>query len=160
MASRNLQLLIVDDNEAWRDLLKALFRERTDIVITEAVSGNDAIEKIKSKDYDLVLLDMRMPTGTEGFDALSEIKRLKPLQVSPHCSTRSLKGPRSICPAAKNFNQLAIVRLGAPRPEVLSVYCFNVPNEFAAAAIIQAIVFGCDSLKHHDRTERRNPVRQ
>ncbi|MCI0488679.1 MAG: response regulator [Blastocatellia bacterium] len=78
MESRNLRLLIVDDNQAWRDLLKALFRGRTDIVITEAVSASDAIEKIKAEDYDLVLLDMRMPTGTEGFDALSEIKRLKP----------------------------------------------------------------------------------
>ncbi len=78
MESRNLRLLIVDDNQAWRDLLKALFRGRTDIVITEAVSASDAIEKIKAEDYDLVLLDMRMPTGTEGFDALSEIKQLKP----------------------------------------------------------------------------------
>ena len=78
MASRTLRLLIVDDLEDWRDLLKAIFERRTDIAITEAVSGEDAVEKIKAEDYDLVLLDVRMPSGTEGLDALAEIKKLKP----------------------------------------------------------------------------------
>jgi DNA-binding NarL/FixJ family response regulator len=76
--SRILRLLIVDDSEGWRVYLKSLFEERTDIVITEAISGGEAVEKMKAEDYDLVLLDMRMPSGTEGFDALSEMKQLKP----------------------------------------------------------------------------------
>ncbi len=78
MESRKLRLLIVDDLETWRKALKTLFSERTDIILTEAISGDDAIEKIKAEDYDLVLLDMRMPSGTEGLDALAEIKKLKP----------------------------------------------------------------------------------
>jgi DNA-binding NarL/FixJ family response regulator len=76
--SRILRLLIVDDSEGWRVYLKSLFEDRTDIVITEAISGGEAVEKMKAEDYDLVLLDMRMPAGTEGIDALSEMKRLKP----------------------------------------------------------------------------------
>jgi len=78
MESRKLRLLIVDDLETWRKALKTLFSERTDIILTEAISGEDAIEKIKAEDHDLVLLDMRMPSGTEGLDALAEIKKLKP----------------------------------------------------------------------------------
>jgi len=78
MVSRTLRLLIVDDDEAWRDVLKLIFKKRTDIEITEAISGDDAVDKVKDNDYDLVLLDMRMPSGTEGFDALSKIKQLKP----------------------------------------------------------------------------------
>jgi len=78
MKSRMLRLLIVDDSEGWRVYLKSLFEDRTDIVITEAASGREAVEKMKAEDYDLVLLDMRLPSGTEGIDALSEMKQLKP----------------------------------------------------------------------------------
>jgi DNA-binding NarL/FixJ family response regulator len=77
MESRILRLLIVDDSEGWRVYLKSLFEDSTDIVITEAASGAGAVEKMKAEDYDLVLLDMRMPAGTEGIDALSEMKQLK-----------------------------------------------------------------------------------
>ena len=78
MSTRILRLLIVDDDAVWRDVLTELFGEREDIVLTEAISGPDAIEKIKAADFDLVLLDMRMPSGTEGLDVLMEIKELKP----------------------------------------------------------------------------------
>jgi DNA-binding NarL/FixJ family response regulator len=78
MRSKVLRLLIVDDDDMWRDVLRLVFDTRPDVLVTEAVSGGDAVDKIKSEDYDLVLLDMRMPTGTEGLDALSQIKRLKP----------------------------------------------------------------------------------
>lgn len=78
MKTRILRLLIVDDDEMWRDVLRLVFETRPDIVFTQANSGGDAVDKIKTRDYDLVLLDMRMPTGTEGLDALSEIKRIKP----------------------------------------------------------------------------------
>ena len=78
MTSRVLRMLIVDDDEAWRYVLNQLFEGRPDIVIAQAISGAAAIEKVRAEDYDLVLLDMRMPSGTEGLDALSEIKRLKP----------------------------------------------------------------------------------
>jgi DNA-binding NarL/FixJ family response regulator len=71
-------LLVVDDLEDWRYALKMLFDKRPDVIVEEAVSGDDAVEKVKAKDYDLVLLDMRMPSETEGLDALSEIKRVKP----------------------------------------------------------------------------------
>jgi len=71
-------MLIVDDDESWRYVLNQLFEGRPDIAITQAVSGAEAIEEVRTEDYDLVLLDMRMPSGTEGLDALSEIKKLKP----------------------------------------------------------------------------------
>jgi len=73
-----LRLLVVDDDEAWRDVLNLLFDGRPDILVAQAVSGTDAIEKVQAGDYDLLLLDMRMPSGTEGLDVLLEIKKLKP----------------------------------------------------------------------------------
>ena len=78
MNSKPLRLLIVDDLEDWRFSVKLQFESREDIVLAEAGSGEAAVEKVRDEDYDLVLLDLKMPSGTEGLDVLSEIKRLKP----------------------------------------------------------------------------------
>jgi DNA-binding NarL/FixJ family response regulator len=77
MEPRKLRLLIVDDLEIWRFALKEMFTNREDVQIVEAGSGEEAVAKVKAEDYDLVLLDMRMPSGIEGLDALVEIKRVK-----------------------------------------------------------------------------------
>ena len=78
MSNRTLQLLIVDDDEDFLGVLQDIFALREDLSITQAVSGLEALEKIKAADFDLVLLDMRLPYGTEGLDVLREIKELKP----------------------------------------------------------------------------------
>lgn len=77
MGARKLRLLIVDDLEMWRFALRDMLADREDIQIAEAGSGEEAVAKVQAEDYDLVLLDMRMPSGTEGLDALVEIKRIK-----------------------------------------------------------------------------------
>jgi len=120
MASRTLRLLIVDDSEEWRDLLKAIFERRTDIAITEAVSGEDAVEKIKAEDYDLVLLDVRMPAGTEGLDALAEIKKLKPqtnvIMISaygdiPKAVEAMTRGALNFVPKEANFKDVITFKI-------------------------------------------------
>jgi DNA-binding NarL/FixJ family response regulator len=78
MRQRKLRLLIVDDLENWRHSLRLQFNERSDIVLSEAASGEEAIKKIAADDYDLVLLDMKMPTDAEGLNALERIRLLKP----------------------------------------------------------------------------------
>lgn len=78
MTSRVMRLLIVDDAAEWRYSLALQFDNRADVVISEAASGEEAVEKIKNEDYDLVLLDMKMPSDTEGLDALKNIKAIKP----------------------------------------------------------------------------------
>jgi len=78
MKTRVLRLLIVDDEPMVRASLTSSLSQRTDIAVTEAASGDEAIEKIKVEDYDLALLDLRLPFATEGLDVLAEIKRIKP----------------------------------------------------------------------------------
>jgi len=73
-----MKLLVIDDNEDWRETIRLLFRDRDDIEITTALSGADALDKIRAQDYDLALMDMRMPSGTEGLDILTQMKQLKP----------------------------------------------------------------------------------
>lgn len=78
MADRKLRLLVVDDQVIYRDIVKQLFEDWPEVAITQAASGEEAVANISAEDFDLVLLDIRMPLNREGLDVLIEIKRLKP----------------------------------------------------------------------------------
>ena len=70
------QILWADDEI---DLLKPhiLFLENKGYQVDTAINGNEAVQKIGQKQYDLVFLDENMPGGS-GLDALSEIKQKLP----------------------------------------------------------------------------------
>jgi len=68
-----LSILIVDDNEANRTVLTAYFR-RTEHAIETSVDGNEALSKIKSGRYDIILMDMQMPV-MDGYTATSFIRK-------------------------------------------------------------------------------------
>ena len=71
------RLLWTDDEI---DLLRPyiLFLEEKGYFVDTANNGHDAIELVKSKSYDLVLLDENMP-GLSGIQVLDEIKKISPL---------------------------------------------------------------------------------
>lgn len=75
----DLRALIVDDEEETRDYT-AVILERIGVPYTIAVSGADAIEKIKAakgngKSYDLCFVDWRMP-GVDGGEVTRRIREL------------------------------------------------------------------------------------
>jgi len=71
------RVLIVDDEEEFVEALSERLALR-DYDVTTSLSGEDAVEKVKGYNYDVVVLDVLMP-GMSGVDALREIKKLKPL---------------------------------------------------------------------------------
>jgi two-component system, NarL family, invasion response regulator UvrY len=71
-------ILIVDDNELFRERLRRFISETSDMVVTdEAGNGNDALEKASKKFFDMVVLDIDMP-GMSGLDVLQELKSKNP----------------------------------------------------------------------------------
>jgi DNA-binding NarL/FixJ family response regulator len=73
-----IRILIADDHVLFREGLKQILSKHSDIVVTDEVgNGKDALDKIWSTDYDVVVLDISMP-GQTGWDILSEAKRQKP----------------------------------------------------------------------------------
>ena len=66
------KILIVDDEKNIRMMLKHCLKERkydTDI----AINGDEALKKIKENNYDLVLLDIKMP-GLSGMEVLKKVR--------------------------------------------------------------------------------------
>ena len=64
-------ILIVDDEPDIREILRYNL-EKEGFSITEAVDGNDALDKL-SKDLDLAILDIMMP-GKDGYEVCRKIR--------------------------------------------------------------------------------------
>ena len=75
----NIRILIVDDEERIRRLLK-MYLERENYLIEEAEDGNEALEKAFANDYDVILLDLMMP-GKDGIEVCRELREKKTTPV-------------------------------------------------------------------------------
>ncbi len=73
-----VRILIADDHEIFRKGVKQLLSEMPDkFIVDEASNGQEVIEKVWKKKYDVVLLDISMP-GKNGIDILKDIKSYNP----------------------------------------------------------------------------------
>ncbi len=70
--------LVVDDEEDFLETLVNRMNKRN-IDTTGAKSGEEALELMKEKLFDVVILDVKMPGGMDGIEALREMKKIQPL---------------------------------------------------------------------------------
>ncbi len=102
------KLLVVDDEQAFLSVMrKRLSRRGIDVSL--ANSGEEAIKEItETRDFDVVILDLRMP-GFDGMQVLKEIKR-----VSPHTQVIVLTAHPSFEAALEATNLDAFAYLVKP----------------------------------------------
>jgi len=86
-----LAVLIVDDHLLVRQgLRQVLSHEFRDIVLSEAGTAQEALARVKSRPWGLVILDVSLPDG-DGFSVLREIRALSPqtavLMLSIHADS-------------------------------------------------------------------------
>lgn len=89
-----IKLLLVDDHTVLRSGLRLLLDSNHDMtVVGEGESGEEAIERVKETNPDIVLLDISMP-GMGGIQALKKIKQIsdaKVLMLTMHADEEYLK---------------------------------------------------------------------
>ena len=75
----NSRILIVDDEELIRDLIKE-YISLENFVADEAVDGIQALQLFKQFNYDLIILDVMMP-GMDGWSLCREIRKTSQVPV-------------------------------------------------------------------------------
>ena len=71
-------ILLVEDHAVVRNGLKQMLIENLDLVVlAEANDAIEAMQQVRKQDWDLVVLDIRLP-GRSGVDVLKQIKSEKP----------------------------------------------------------------------------------
>ena len=72
------RVLVVDDEEDFLETLVKRLNKRN-IETIGVPSGEQALDLMKQKLFDVVILDIKMPGGMDGIEALREMKKTQPL---------------------------------------------------------------------------------
>jgi len=75
------RILVVDDEQDFLEtLVNRLIKRKFDA--SGVSNGWDALHMIKSRPFDVVVLDIKMPGGMDGIQVLQEIKKFNPVWKS------------------------------------------------------------------------------
>jgi DNA-binding NtrC family response regulator len=90
-----MRVFIVDDEDDFRETIVKRLNARK-IQTEGAASGVKALEVLKDKDFDVIVLDVKMP-DMDGIETLRHIKKMKPeievIMLTGHASVEfGLKG--------------------------------------------------------------------
>jgi len=89
------KILIIDDDQDFLDATGEFLR-RADFEVDEALTPESALDKIKASHFDLVVLDVMMPAGFEGFEVAKAIREdlgkrdLPVLMLTSLCETKEI----------------------------------------------------------------------
>ena len=74
-----MRILIVDDEVKIREVVSE-YAKASDYLCDQASNGQEAVEKVRSENYDCVILDIMMP-NLDGYSACRNIKKRKDVPV-------------------------------------------------------------------------------
>ena len=88
-----VKVLLVDDEEGYVHVLANRLRRRN-IDVTKAFSGTEAIQILRSRDFDVVILDLKME-DMDGIEVLKIMKKMVPkievIMLTGHGSEKAAK---------------------------------------------------------------------
>lgn len=89
-------ILLVEDDEDNRDLVELVVtRSQLDVELVTAENGEEAIQCVRKKKPDLILMDMQMPV-MDGYTAVPIIKGNPELSTIPIIAFTALARPEDI----------------------------------------------------------------
>ncbi len=71
------RVLVVDDDEAVRALVRRLLRQHLDLEVVESATAEEALARLEVDTFDLVVTDLRLPLA-DGFAVLERLQHRQP----------------------------------------------------------------------------------
>lgn len=132
-----LKILIADDHPVFRRGLKQIIAETTDMVVAgEATNGWEALSKVRTGDYDLVLLDISMP-DKDGMDVLTQLKNERPallvLMVSMHPEEQY--AVRALKAGASGY----LTKESAPEELIVAIRKVSTGRKYVSSALAERL---------------------
>lgn len=135
-----IRIVLADDHTIVREGLKQLLAAAGDLeVVGEASDGGQVIERVRSLDFDLLLLDMSMP-GRSGIELIRQVRSEKPklkiLILSMH--EESQYAVRAIRAGAAGY----LTKESASRQLVEAIRKVAAGGAFISAEVAQQLALG------------------
>ena len=128
LVAPSARVLIVDDNDMNRIVLRSLMKENK-VKVDEAESGEECLKKVAANAYDIILMDYMMP-HMDGKETLAHIKEMKDAPGAKAkvivCTANALVGVRAELLAAGFDDFLSKPVNGKELEEMLAKY---IPSE-------------------------------
>ncbi|HPI38234.1 MAG TPA: response regulator [Ignavibacteriaceae bacterium] len=79
--SEKLEILLVENDDINKSVIKAYLKHNYNVEIVE--NGPDAIEAVKNKQFDLILMDINLGRGMSGIDVTRKIRTFPGYETTP-----------------------------------------------------------------------------
>jgi DNA-binding NarL/FixJ family response regulator len=151
-----MKIIIADDHTIVREGLRQILRDLyPECVIEESCEGNDALKKIRSGNFDFVILDISMP-GLSGIDIL---KALKDQDVKGNVLMLSVYPQKQYAIRSLRLGASGYLTKDCAREELaLAIKKISSGGKYISSEIIGDLVSGMDSPEGafpHDRLSER-----
>jgi two-component system chemotaxis response regulator CheY len=98
--SRDARILIVDDYEGMRGILKEILDSMGITKIKEATDGAEALRLLAEAPFDLIICDWDMP-GISGIELFQQLKKSPKTRDIPFCMVTGMKDAEHVRHALK-----------------------------------------------------------
>jgi two-component system, NarL family, invasion response regulator UvrY len=151
-----LKILIADDHPIFRQGLKQIIHDTPGLeVADEAGTGQEALDKARVGDYDVVLLDISMPIKS-GIDVLVQLKHARPtlpiLMLSMHPEEQY--AVRALREGASGY----VTKESAPEELVAALHRVSQGGRYVSASLAErlaSMLQGNEAPQPHDTLSHR-----
>ncbi len=155
-----LRVLISDDHAVVRKGLQQVIKEEFDqVVVTEAATGQAAIDAVKQKKFDVAIMDLEFP-DRPGLEVLKEVKLLCP--TLPVVVLSIYPEEQFAMRALKNGAAAYLTKASAPEELVLALRKVFAGGQYVSARLAEYLVgivtSGTELLPHEKLTDRELEV--
>ncbi len=155
-----LKILIADDHPIVRRGLKQTVAETSDMVVAdEASDGQEVLSKVRTGNYDVLVLDVSMP-GRNGMDILRQLKNEKPglpvLMLSIHPEEQY--AVRALRSGASGY----LTKESAPDELVAAIRKVSMGGKYVSSSLAERLAFDLEKsdeqLPHQTLSNREYQV--